>query len=381
MERHYDYIIVGAGAAGLMLAESLGRDPFFKNREILLLDKDPKSTNDRTWCFWEKESGEFDSILHKRWERIQFLGDDFSIDKSIAPYSYKMLRGEDFYTFMFQKIEAYPNISFQVSSVLEIVEDQTKVIVKTEDKIYTSDKVFNSIFDYNLVQKQSKFPLIQQHFIGWVIKSKKPIFNSLSPTFMDFSIAQDGNTRFMYVLPFSDTEGLVEYTLFSAETLADEEYEMAIKSYISGALACEDYEIIEKEKGNIPMSSFDFTSQNTKNIFHIGVAGGWAKASTGYTFKSTHKKTKKLISYLKKDKPLDVYGTRDKYWFYDLLLLDILYSENHKGGDIFQSLFKNCSPQILFKFLDEETNLWEDLRVMTSCPSSYFIKALLNRIF
>ncbi|WP_276389214.1 lycopene cyclase family protein [Eudoraea chungangensis] len=380
MNTDFDYIIVGAGAAGLMLANSLGKDSFFKTKKILLIDKDKKEENDRTWCFWEKGEGEFDSILFKNWKRIQFLAKDFSLDKEITPYAYKMLKGSDFYTFMLEKIQAYPNISFQLGTVLNITEQQNLVEVEIDTATLKAKKVFNSIFDVSFVKNQTKYPLIQQHFVGWVIRSKKPIFNSQSPTFMDFSIPQKGNTRFIYILPFSDTEGLIEYTLFSAKTLEKEEYELAIKQYITEVLGCDSYELLEKEKGNIPMTSYDFNSQNSQNILHIGLAGGWAKASTGYTFKKTQKKTKELISFLKVNKPLDTFSGKDKYWFYDLLLLDILYKNNAAGSIIFESLFKNCSPQILLKFLDEETSLSEDLKVISSCPSSYFIKALFQRI-
>ena len=64
---------------------------------------------------------------------------------------------------------------------------------------------------------------------------------------MDFSIEQKGNTRFMYVLPTSTTEALLEYTLFSADLLPKEEYETEIQNYIQ-KLGITDYEIIAKEQ-------------------------------------------------------------------------------------------------------------------------------------
>ena len=60
----YDYIIVGAGASGLLLADALGSDSFFSKKSILLLDKSDKSQNDRTWCFWEKDTGPFFQMGH-----------------------------------------------------------------------------------------------------------------------------------------------------------------------------------------------------------------------------------------------------------------------------------------------------------------------------
>jgi hypothetical protein len=49
---------------------------------------------------------------------------------------------------------------------------------------------FNSIYDKEGVESQTKYPVLQQHFIGWFIKSKEPVFNPDQATFMDFSVEQ-----------------------------------------------------------------------------------------------------------------------------------------------------------------------------------------------
>ena len=189
--------------------------------------------------------------------------------------------------------------------------------VTTKSNIFYSDILFNSIFKPEIVTSQKKHPLLQQHFIGWFIKSKEPVFDSETATFMDFSVAQNKNTRFMYLLPFSKHEALLEYTLFSKELLQKEEYEQEIKNYIQ-KIGVTEYEILEKEQGNIPMTSFPFWKQNTNTIIHIGSAGGWTKASTGYTFKKAYKKTKNLVQLLQK-KEIDFSNqkglTKDKFWY------------------------------------------------------------------
>lgn len=91
----------------------------------------------------------------------------------------------------------------------------------------------------------------------------------------------------------------MEYTLFSKDLLPLEEYEVEIEKYINN-LGISEYEIIEKEQGNIPMTSYQFWKQNTKNIVHIGSAGGWTKASTGYTFKIRSKKRKRWFVFYQK---------------------------------------------------------------------------------
>ncbi|MEX0287800.1 MAG: lycopene cyclase family protein [Flavobacteriaceae bacterium] len=378
---HYEYIIIGAGAAGLMLADALGKHPRFKNTSVLLLEKDSKSSNDRTWCFWEKGSGNFEDILYKTWNTIYFRGKDFDATLNITPYKYKMVRGADFYQAYLRRIEDYANINLRTETVLEVKDEGKRVSVSTVDNKYTATKVFNSIFDFRSLLEQKKYPVLQQHFIGWFIKTKKAVFDAGRATFMDFSVPQKGNTRFMYVLPFSENRALVEYTLFSESLLKKEAYEDAIAEYLREKFALEDFEIQETEQGSIPMTCYNFEDHNTANVLHIGTAGGWSKPSTGYTFMNTYRNIHGLISHMERDNGLKAFTTKNRFWFYDLLLLDILHRTNAKGGLIFESLFKKRSPQLIFSFLDEETSFLEDLKVIWACPKKVFIQALLRRLF
>jgi len=380
-ELHYDYIIIGAGAAGLMLADTMSKDDFFSGKSILLLDKDLKQTNDRTWCFWEKGKGQFDDIVHKTWNHVYFAGKQFSKRFNINPYTYKMVRGIDFYNRILKQIEKHPNIIFKKAHVTHVADNGDEVTVVTETDTYTGKNVFNSIFSYEMATHQNKYPVLQQHFIGWFVKTKKPIFDSDQATYMDFSIPQEGNTRFMYVLPTSENDALVEYTLFSEHLLPKAEYESAIEHYIANELGCSDYEIVDREMGSIPMTAYDFKEHHTKNIRFIGTAGGWAKPSTGYTFRSTAKKIPKLVAHIKTGQPLDTLNYKTKFWFYDLLFLDVLHKNNAGGYVVFETLFKNRKPQQVFKFLDEETSFAEDVANMMGSPKIRFIKALLGRLF
>ncbi|TMM58685.1 lycopene cyclase [Maribacter algarum] len=378
---HFDFIIIGAGAAGLMLADAMISDDFFKGKSILLLDRDTKQNNDRTWCFWEKGEGQFDAIVHKKWNHIFFGGKQFSNRFNINPYTYKMVRGIDFYNSLLQRIEAHPGIAFKQAEIHDVSDDGKIVKVSTSHETYLGVKVFNSIFNYRMAKHQEKYPVLQQHFIGWFVKTPKPVFDADQATYMDFSIEQKGNTRFMYVLPTSENEALIEHTLFSEDLLPKEEYETAIKEYLQKELDTTDYEIIETEMGSIPMTCYDFKEHHTQNMRYIGTAGGWAKPSTGYTFASTARKIPVLLEYIKTGKPLNSLGFKNRFWFYDLLFLDVLYKDNSKGYHIFETLFKNRNPKLIFKFLDEQTNLWEDIKYISGCPKRTFIKALFRRLF
>jgi lycopene beta-cyclase len=377
--KHYHYIFTGSGLSALMTVYEMILSGKFKDKTILLLDENSKKSNDRTWCFWDN-AALFNEIISKKWDVALFADENFRRDIDLNPYQYKMIRGLDFYNLGFELISKHDNIHFANQKVIDFEELGNHCTVKTETENYTCNKIFNSIFNPNLVKGQTKYPLLQQHFIGWFIKSKEAVFNPNMATFMDFSVEQRGNTRFMYVLPTSSTEALLEYTLFSKDLLSKEEYENEIKIYIK-KLGITDYEIVEKEQGNIPMTSYKFWKHNTKNILNIGSVGGWTKASTGYTFKNTTKKSKQLVEFLKTNSNLTKFHKIDKFWFYDLLFLDVLFKRNELGSKVFSSLFKKGNPTLIFKFLDEETSFWEDLQVIWKCPKGLFIRALLERLF
>ena len=378
---HYDYIILGAGAAGLMLARGMTEDPWFDQKKILLIDKDAKAQNDRTWCFWEKEDGPFNEILSQRWNTIRFKSAGVDKEIPIEPYSYKMVRARDFYEDQFRTLRPASNIEFLQEEVIQIEENDEYVTIKTTNNSVKSSQVFNSIFDINVILSQRKYPVLQQHFIGWFIEAPNAEFDPETATFMDFSIPQKGNTRFMYVLPFSTQKALVEYTLFSGSLLEESEYEAAIEDYIQNDLGISEYRVLEKETGRIPMTCYDFEKHNSRRILHIGTAGGWAKPSTGYTFSNSYRYSKQLIEHLKNNRPLLDFSVKSRYWYYDLLLLDILDRNNVLGSEIFESMFKKRSPQLIFKFLGEQANLMQDLFLITACPTRPFIKALWRRIW
>lgn len=377
--QHYHYIFTGSGLSALMTVYEMLLSGKFDDKSILLIDENTKKANDRTWCFWD-EDNLFDEIVSKKWNQAIFANEKFNRILELTPYQYKKINGLDFYELVFKKISEHKNIHFLNQKVVDFTELGNHCVVKTENETFTCNKIFNSIYNPEVVKSQTKFPLIQQHFIGWFIKSKEAVFTPNCATFMDFSVEQKGNTRFMYVLPTSENEALLEYTLFSKNLLSKEEYESEIQKYIEN-LGITEYEITEKEQGNIPMTCYPFWKYNTKNIVNIGSAGGWTKASTGYTFKNASKKSKALVQFLKSESDFTKFHKKDKFWFYDLLLLDILGSKNELGSKIFSSMFKSGNSTVIFKFLDEETSISEDLQVIWRCPKMLFIKALFGRIF
>ena len=375
----YDYIITGSGASGLMLAYRMANDSFFDNSSILIIDKEKKNSDDRTWCFWENGEGEWDELLHKSWDKILFESNTYKNTIPLQSYAYKMLRSGVFYDKLWNFINTKNNIRFIEDTVVNIEGSEDGAIVETLKSKYFTTKLLNSIDLNKKYTLQKKYPVLLQHFCGWFIETDKISFDDSTATFMDFTVDQKRNTRFMYVLPISPNKALFEYTLFSKEVLTKEEYESELLKYLA-IKSITEYTITEIEQGVIPMTSYKFWKQNSKNILHIGTVGGWTKASTGYTFKNTFKKTIQLIPFLKTENDFTHFRKKTRFWWYDLLLIDVLSSHNHLGSKLFSTLFKRNSLKSVFRFLDEETSFIEDLRIMLSMPPLRFIVALFRRV-
>lgn len=375
----FEYIFCGNGlSTGLILLE-LQQQGMLAGKKILILDTEEKSTNDKTWCYWTKQDDGLQDIALKVWHKLEFRAEKISRKISFAPYRYVKIRSEDFYHNIKKVCDACPDIAVRYERVTNIIDKGNFAEVTTEHSVYNGKKIFSSVAGSLEYPHSEKYPLVLQHFVGWNILTRKPVFDSETALFMDFSVAQKSNTRFMYVLPQSPYEALVEYTLFSPALLERDEYETEIKNYLkSHGIA--DYEITEKEYGVIPMTVYPFQQRNSCNVLYTGTAGGWTKPSTGYTLRRGQKLAAKTVKLLKSQGDLSKLHFPEKFSFYDSLLIDILYRDNELGKEIFTALFSRGSAHPVFAFLDEETSLSQDMNVILRCPKLPFLKALYRTL-
>ena len=373
----YDYIICGAGCAGLSLAYYLSVSG--EDKRILLIDKDAKNTNDRTWSFWEKEQSPYESIIHKSWSKINFYSSVHEEQIDISPYRYKKIRSADFYAFMKDHLKAYANVDFLQAEINDFKEDNDGVVVSTSDGDYSCDRVFKSYLDEGFDFGSSQNVL--QHFKGWEIQTEKDVFQPDVATFMDFRVEQNGEIRFLYVLPTSTKKALVEVAIFSNTILDHTTYDGILKGYIETQLDTQTYTIVEEEFGIIPMTTYAFEQHNTARIKHIGTAGGWVKASSGYAFKRIQHKSKALAAALVNNGDIDrAISSKNRFRRYDQIFLNALLTAKATGDEVFGKMFKRLDTDIIFKFLDEETSFLEDLKVFTGPPTMPFFRAFIEEL-
>jgi lycopene beta-cyclase len=297
----------------------------------------------------------------------------------ISPYQYKMIRGIDFYNYCFDEIRKYKNIEIVYGDLKTAYGHRDGTTIVLNDTTYNLDDsiIFNSI-PHSV--KQGTIKLLQ-HFKGWLIESAKEIFDPGKATMMDFRVHQDHGTTFVYVLPLNKTTALIEYTLFTKQLLQPEQYDNELRKYLNYFLKLEDYRVKEEEFGIIPMTNEELSFQEQWGKFNIGSAGGQTKASSGYTFQFIQKQSKQIADCLANGYTLStIIDPPKRFRFYDNTLLNILYHNKLQGKKIFTSLFQKNKPREVLRFLDNETTLLDELKIISSLPTWPFLKAALKQI-
>lgn len=370
----YDYIFLGAGCSSLSIVMRMIESKKFSEKKILLIDKESKSNNDRTWCFWERDTGFFEEIVFRQWEHLMFKTGNEDIDLSITPYTYKMIRGIDFYQHCFSRIKSQENIDIIHGTLSFRSETQGEIKINEEPvELKKKTLVFNSILKKPAHQKD-KFYLLQ-HFKGWIIHTSQAQFDPNRAVLMDFSVSQKHGTSFVYVMPLSSSHALIEYTLFTENVLPPEQYDKELKEYIRIFLKISDYTITEEEFGIIPMTNA-ISPKDEDGFYHIGTAGGQTKASTGYTFRFIQKQADLVVEQLIAGKSkLHINKLQRRFYFYDSTLLNILSNKLLDGKTIFSTLFKKNRAATVLKFLDNETSISEEIGLLNSLPKKTFLKA------
>ncbi len=375
--KHYDYIIAGAGCAGLSLAYHLSLSPL-REKSVLLIDQAHKTANDRTWCFWEREKGPFEEIVFRQWQQAYFYGNEFERLLDLGDYRYKMIRGEDFYRFTQAALAKIPAVEWLYGEITDIEEGKNTATVTINGESYSADWVFDSRFKLEALPRKKGYHYLLQHFKGWEIQTEKPVFTPDRATLMDFRIEQHNEARFVYVLPYDEYRALVEFTIFSGNLLSDGQYEQAVADYLDRYLSIQEYQILHKEFGVIPMTDHPLPLARSKRIVFIGTAGGQTKASTGYTFRRIQQHSQAIVQALITFGTPQVSPHAARFDLYDSMLLNLMEKNRYAIREVFTHLFRDNSPGQILKFLDEETSFAEELKIMSTTPSIPFLKALTD---
>lgn len=370
--RQFDYIITGAGCSGLSLAWHMLQQPKLSGKRILIIDPDPGIRDDRTWCFWSLDHLPAPIKISKSWNRLEVHAGTYSAVKPMEGMEYHCVKGGDYFGPMLEVLRAHPQVVFFKGDVNGVYGMDGGVTVEAGEESFHAEYAFLSHLKPDM--GRSQIPLLQ-HFLGWEIKTEKPVFDPGKAVFMDFRSSTDGGAGFMYVLPYGPDTALFEQTYFSESIHPEGTYREKLSDYISD-LDCS-YNIIREEKGVIPMADRIFNPGPHPRVVLIGTASGIPKASTGYAFSRIHRQAFSIAESLaEKGRPVIKNPSKMRFRAYDLLLLDILKDQKKYIHPVFEHIFRLNDMPLVLRFLDEQTHWWEDLMVMSTVPWRPFFRAI-----
>jgi lycopene beta-cyclase len=121
------------------------------------------------------------------------------------------------------------------------------------------------------------------------------------------------------------------------------------------------------------MTQNSFTSNQTSWYIPIGTIGGAVKASTGFAFKFIQEQTTKIAKALSIGEKPDAMFKKTRHFFYDAVLLDILYEDKMSGAEIFTRIFSKNKAATVFRFLSNTSTIFDDIKIMVTLPTRLFL--------
>jgi lycopene beta-cyclase len=377
-----DILILGAGCSGTSLAHYL--DVAGYQGKVVLLDSRTNFDGEQRWCTWAELPNSMSDLVQNRWNEWTVRDQNISTSQISNNFSYKQIYAPQFFSTFHSKwqnnesaVELYLG-----EKVEQIVEKTDFVEVRTNRESWQAGMVFDARHkgSINLESVKNTTEIyLHQTFLGWEIEFAEPTFDEKKAILMDFRTDQINGVNFIYVLPYSKKRALVESTSFSKSGLDFAKHTLALEIYIAENYG-KNFVLKSKESGQLPMTSAKFPLKTGERIHSIGIAGGNARPSSGYAFHRIQRQTSDIADSIVNGKSLPQSFAASKYNFFDDVFLNLIAEKPASAKDAFMLLFEKVSPDVLIRFLTDESSYSDDLAIIAALPKILFGKIGLQSI-
>ncbi len=380
LSNKFDFLFVGLGASNCLLILRLHENGILNDKTFAVIEPNSKSINDKTFCFWATEEEllrlKLNTLVSKSWDCLEIGG----ISKQVInPLRYYYVKSIDLYNNTKDVLNDYQFRLYdsQLTENPKITNNTFEINLKSE--IIFADKVFDSRPPNYLLPKKHQSHLFQS-FYGWKIKTPNQFFDIDSIMMMDFRIEQNNATQFIYMLPFDRDYALVEVTRFGNSIMEEAEANTIFDNYVNKLGIT--FEIIETERGVLPMTSSQMQIENFgENWIYMGVKANLLKATTGYAFHAMSEDALALAENIKNNYFFNRKIKKQRFRFYDRLLLKILNDQPEYGKPIFETLFQKVPIVKVLSFMGEKTNLFQEFSIFFRLPKRVFILTAIKDIY
>lgn len=270
-------VIAGGGLAGSLAALAMAkRRP---DVPFLLIEAGERFGGRHTWSFFDGDVGESERALlgpmiARRWDdhEVRFPG-----RKRRLGFGYNSVRSDDLDRHV---RSALPTDRYRLRApVAALAEDH--VLLKGGERIEA-----RAVIDARGPGPMPGLDLAWQKFVGRTYRFERP-HGIGRPVIMDACVAQDSGYRFVYSLPFGETELMVEDTYYSTSPVLDVPM---VRGRVGAYLRCGGLfpaEVIEEETGVLPVLLGGECSAlwpgGGPAVARLGLRGGFFHPTTGYS--------------------------------------------------------------------------------------------------
>lgn len=393
-----DAVVAGGGLSGLSLVAHLAAAGW-GDRNVLLVDDPAAGAPATCWGSWTPGTGLLDHAACQTFDALRTHAGGRSAVLPLRRYRYHVVRRDDLARAVAGIIDGYPGFTIHKGRVEAIRKDASGVDVVIDGQTVRTDWVFDSVG--TSAQRAPADALMA--FTGWEVRCADPVFDPHVPVLFDFRTPQPVGARFVYVLPASPFRALVEVTDFvprHGKPASPRDRSEALTGYLAGVLHCGDFEVVRTEAAVLPLrvappdrvcgrshgrkkgtgrgeGTGDGEGKGKGRVVAIGARAGLIKASTGYAYQRIQRDSQAIAaSMVRHGHPYDVPAPRWRHRMLDALLLAVLDREPGQLEQAFARLFERLDADTVLRFLDEDTNLVQELAVMASVRPQPFLRAL-----
>jgi len=368
-------LILGGGLAGLSLAVQLVRRDV--RRPITVLEPRTAYSDDRTWCFWDTDDHPFrDAVAQRWWQWRVTPADGAAITRTTRRYPYCRLPAGVFHETALAILRAAGNVSLiQGVTVRDLWGESGGWVTAVTDRgPYRAPLVFDGRPPGPGSWPLNGHPFMWQDFMGWRVQGRPGSFDPAVPDLMDFRGGAHDDIRFLYVLPLSDREALLESTTFTRAPAGHAAHTSRLRAALAERCGAPTA-IAATEQGRIPMTTAPPPRPAWPNVIPIGTRAGAHRGSTGYAFLAIQRHAAALAARVAAGRPGPVPMRAAHIDVLDRIFLTRLLLDPAGAPALFGRMFARVPTDRMVRFLTERGGPIDHAAVIGSLPTLAFLRA------
>jgi lycopene beta-cyclase len=374
----FDAIIAGGGLAGLSLAAHLATGRW-RDRSVRVVDDPaPRRPPAACWGSWSAGGGLLEAAASRSYGTMRVRAAGTCRLLPLGPYRYLLVRREDLRGVVLTLLARCPGFELVDGRVRGVRQAGGVAEVDVDGRWLRASWAFDSVTPPPATRADARLA-----FDGREVTCADRTFDPGTPTLFDFRPDHDGRARFGYVLPqdtYSALVELVEFVPRHACPPPPAEREAALEAYLRELIGRAPHVVRRTEAAVLPLTASP-PPRRRGRVLSIGARGGLIKASTGYSYQRIQRDSAAVAASLARHgHPFDLPRRRPRHRLLDAVLLEVLDRDARQLERAFARLFAANPADRVLRFLDEDTRLSEELRLIRSMPKRPYMSGLVRAL-